>query len=55
MEGVMPAGYVTGVDGDPVEMERWCPRCRERTVPLDRDPEKCAWCDGRTVPLAEVR
>lgn len=46
----LTAGYAEGLDG-PVEVQRWCPGCRQFVV-ADSRTQACLWCEGKTVPAA---
>lgn len=43
-------GYAEGLEG-PVEIQRWCPSCREFVL-AHPDTNACLWCEGQTVPAA---
>jgi hypothetical protein len=43
-------GYAEGLD-DPVEVQRWCPSCREFVLAHEQT-HACLWCEAATVPAA---
>lgn len=45
----LPVGMGEGVDGELVEISRWCPTCRELVVAHERT-SRCLWCDTKTLP-----
>lgn len=48
----LPRGYADGVDA-PVEVQRWCPNCRQLVLAHDRT-QQCLWCEELTVPAADA-
>lgn len=49
----LPPGYAEGVDGEPIEITRWCPTCRVLTLARDHD-QRCLFCDAATLPAVEA-
>lgn len=53
MTAPLPPGYAIGVDGEPIEVTRWCPACRVLTLARDHD-QRCLFCDAATLPAGEA-